>query len=140
MQSYKFRETWGHTTATTLRLTEPFWGKKKVLIADAWFGGVRCCYALLALGGIRSVMNVKTNSKGYPKKQMREQANKRGDQFSMTTKVDDIDIYASVHVDKQPMYLVHTAESMLPGPGRKRNFVTFDKHQQRNVRRKYSLE
>ena len=45
----------------------------------------------------------------------------------MTTKVDDIAIYASVHVDKQPMYLVHTAESMLPGPGRKRNFVTFDK-------------
>lgn len=46
MQQAKFREVWGHTTATTLRLTEPYWGKKKVLAADAWFGGLRCSYAL----------------------------------------------------------------------------------------------
>lgn len=67
MSKEKYRAEWGHTTATTLRLMEPFFGKKKVLIADAWFGGLRCCYAFLYLGGVRSVMNVKTNSKGYPK-------------------------------------------------------------------------
>ncbi len=127
MQSYKYREQWGHTTATTLRLTEPYWGKKKILIADAWFGGLRCCYALLALGGIRSVMNVKVNSKGYPKKVMKEHAKKRGDTYSMKVKVEEEEIFASVHVDKAPMFLVHTAESMLQGPERKRNFLVYDK-------------
>ncbi len=140
MQSYKYREQWGHTTATTLRLTEPYWGKKKILIADAWFGGLRCCYALLALGGIRSVMNVKVNSKGYPKKVMKEHAKKRGDTYSMKVKVEEEEIFASVHVDKAPMFLVHTAESMLQGPERKRNFLVYDKEKQQNVRCKYTLE
>jgi Transposase IS4 len=33
----------------------------------------------------------------------------------MKTTVDGFDFYASVHRDKKPMYLVHTAESMLEG-------------------------
>jgi Transposase IS4 len=47
MEKEKYRKDWGHTTATTLRLCEPYFGKKKILIADAWFGGLRCAYALL---------------------------------------------------------------------------------------------
>jgi hypothetical protein len=74
MRKKKFRDPWGHTTATTLRLAEPFFGKKKILIADAWFGGLRCSYALMKLGGTRSVMNVKTNTKGYPKSLLKEKS------------------------------------------------------------------
>lgn len=85
-------------------------------------------------------MNVKTNSKGYPKALLREKSENRGDTYSMKTTVDGMDFYASVHRDKQPMYLVHTAESMLPGPTRKRNFVMYDKKTQRVVRRRYTLE
>jgi hypothetical protein len=58
----------------------------------------------------------------------------------MKTTVDGMDFYASVHRDKQPMYLVHTAESMLPGPTRKRNFVVYDKKTQQVIRRRYVLE
>ena len=60
-------------------------------------------------------MNVKTNWKGYPKTHLKEKSQNRGDTCSMKTTVDGFDFYASVHRDKKPMYLVHTAESMLEG-------------------------
>lgn len=67
------------------------------------------------------MMNVKTNSKGYQKKIVKEHAKNRGNIYSMTTKVDDVDIFARVHINKLPIYL-HTSESMLPGPERKSIF------------------
>lgn len=73
------------------------------------------------------MMNVKNNSKGFPKAIMREKAQNRDDRYSMKTTIEGMDFYASVHKDKQPMFLVHNAESMLPGPPRKRNFLLFDK-------------
>ena len=58
MAGKKWVKEWGQTTATTLRILEPYFGSGKILIGDSWFGSVRCAYNLRK-HGIFSVMNVK---------------------------------------------------------------------------------
>lgn len=53
----KFKE-WGYMAATTFRSKEPFFGTKKVVLADNWFCVLQCYFALLLCGGIRSLINV----------------------------------------------------------------------------------
>ncbi len=48
----------GHTCATTLRLTKPFWKNGDILIGDSWFGSLKTCEELLDVG-VYSVLNVK---------------------------------------------------------------------------------
>lgn len=106
----------GSHNCTNLLPTEPYWDKKKILIVDAWFGGLRCCYVLLSLGSIRSILNVKANANRYSRKAIKKQAKDSGDMYAMTVKVEEEEMCAIVHVNKLPMHLVHTTESMLPGP------------------------
>lgn len=47
---------------------------------------------------------------------------------------------ASVHRDKQPMALVHSCSSLLPGPIRVRSFVKYSKVTKNAVRRRFTLE
>lgn len=53
---------------------------------------------------------------------MKWKAKDRGNTYLMKVKVEDDEIFKRVHVDKLPMYLVHTVEWMLPGPEQKRLF------------------
>lgn len=46
MDNKPFAKEWGATTGTTLRLVAPYFGKKKVVIADSWFASVRTAFAL----------------------------------------------------------------------------------------------
>ena len=46
MEKKEYYSEWGATTATTLRLAKPYFGRKKVVIADSWFGSVRTAFAL----------------------------------------------------------------------------------------------
>lgn len=73
MQEKPYVKEWGVTTATTLRLTEPYFGRKKVVIADSWFASVRTAFALRKQG-LHSIMNVKTGHKGFPKAKLLERA------------------------------------------------------------------
>ena len=41
MADRKFCRDYQATTATTLRLVEPFFGTGRIVIADSWFGSVR---------------------------------------------------------------------------------------------------
>lgn len=90
MADAKFNKEWGATTGTTLRLAAPFAGKGRVMIADSWFGSLRCAYALWKLMGTFSIMVVKTNSAGYPKKFLKEKANTRGDMHCLQHEVDGV--------------------------------------------------
>ena len=65
----EFTDQYGATTATTLRLCKPWWGSGRTLVGDAWFGSYKCAYQLLERG-VFSVMNVKNNSKRFPKKEL----------------------------------------------------------------------
>ena len=66
MRGKEFYTDYGATTATTLRLMQPFFGSGRVCLGDSWFGSVKSCCALLERG-VYSVLNVKTAHKGFPK-------------------------------------------------------------------------
>ena len=53
-------DDWGKHTAATLRLTEPWHNKGKVVVADSWFGSFRNACAHLTKGTY-TIMNVKRN-------------------------------------------------------------------------------
>lgn len=61
-----YLEEYGHRTAVTMRMCAPIANKSKTLVADAWFGSVKCAVVLKELLGTYSVMNVKGNSKLFP--------------------------------------------------------------------------
>ena len=56
---------YGATTAMTLHLTEPYHGSGRCVIADSWFGSVKCASELLRRG-LYSIMLVKTAHKYFP--------------------------------------------------------------------------
>lgn len=61
---HKWHAEYGHTTATTLRLTEPWHGSGRVVFGDSWFAGVKTAEAML-LHGLHFMGDVKTNTKRF---------------------------------------------------------------------------
>ena len=56
----------GATTATCLRLTEPWKGTGPIVVADSWFGSVKSAKELLQTNGLFSILLVKTAYRGLP--------------------------------------------------------------------------
>lgn len=74
----------GVTTATTLRLTEPWKGSGRVIVGDSWFGSVKACVNLKTINGLYGIMVVKTAYKHYPCDQLKKlKALKRGEWVSV---------------------------------------------------------
>eukprot|EP00962_Isochrysis_galbana_P061441 scaffold37325_cov309-Isochrysis_galbana.AAC.1 len=46
----KHYHEFGHTTATTLRMTEPWHGSGRVVFGDSWFAGLKTARELLERG------------------------------------------------------------------------------------------
>lgn len=72
-------------------------------------------------------MNVKTATQGFPKAELKNKVVNRGDQYHMELAAPGLPpgipkVFASVHKDIQPMVLVHTLGTSLPGPQRKRTW------------------
>lgn len=133
----EFVQEMGATAAVTLRITRPYWGQGRILVADAWFGSYKLAYALLEKGWY-SVMNVKNNTKHFPKKKLIAACPDRGDASHMKVTVEGKHtVYGSCHRDKAPMALVHTTGTSLPGPERQRNWSKYLNG--RMVFRKYTL-
>jgi hypothetical protein len=59
MREKKYVELYPASIALTLRMTEPWFGTGRVVLADSWFGSAACAIALFKYG-LFSVMNVKT--------------------------------------------------------------------------------
>lgn len=59
-----------------MRVCEPWFGSNRVVVADSWFGSVSCVEEL-AEKGLHSVMSVKTNSRGFPKRILYEKVRDR---------------------------------------------------------------
>ena len=55
------------STATTLRLAEPWKGSGRVVIADSWFGSCRTAEWLWDELGLYSILCVKNGHKGFPR-------------------------------------------------------------------------
>ena len=55
------------TKACTMRLAKPWFGSGRVVAGDSWFASVQTAVALAA-NGLHFIGNVKTATKGFPKK------------------------------------------------------------------------
>ena len=49
-------------------------------------------------------------------------------------------MYASVHMDKQPLSVIHTFDSLVPGKPRFRTYVKYRKETHRVHRAKFKLD
>ena len=63
--SQKWFDEYGHTTATSLRLCEPWFDKKLVVYGDSWFASVKLAEAFMQRG-LYFMGDVKTNTKRFP--------------------------------------------------------------------------
>ena len=87
-------------------------------------------------------MNVKTTHKGFPKSQLIAAVPKRGDTAHMKIELggDGFTIYGSAQCDRQPMALVHTTGTSLPGPEHTWVFRYFEREKECNFKIKYRLQ
>ena len=109
----------GATTATTLRLTEPWRGSGRVVVADSWFGSIKTAVQLVNTQGLHFIGIVKTAHKGYPRQMLREKKINRGEWNSVSGVVDGVKLLAVHFVDLQVKEFVSTCSISLPGPSRK---------------------
>ena len=123
MTKKAYYRPFGAACAATLRVCTPWFWKNHILIADSWFGSLRTAKALL-MKGVHSIMNVKTGSKGFPKRRLKAAVTQRDQHKHMKLETEIVGqphtIYASNHMDKQPLVLVHTCATSLPGDSRLR--------------------
>jgi hypothetical protein len=66
MRAKQFVAEYGVTTATTLRLLQPWGGSKRYAVGDSWFGSVKCEVALHTLLGLFCIFIVKTAHTMFP--------------------------------------------------------------------------
>ena len=84
----EYFEEWGHTTATTLRITKPWQGTNRVVGGDSWFSSVKTAQALRGVG-LHYVGDVKTAHRRFPKKALQQAVGEeRGDWSTMTSTID----------------------------------------------------
>eukprot|EP00798_Chlamydomonas_sp_ICE-L_P002138 gene2138-18187_t len=73
----EFYAEYGATLATTLRLCKPWFGSGRQILADSWFGSVKCCLEMYSCG-LFCIMSVKTAHKGFPKGKIKAALKERG--------------------------------------------------------------
>ena len=90
--------------------------------------------------GLFFVGNVKTAHKRFPKTKLKSLLKGRGSHVHMKVKVpgEDFEVYGSAHQDVQPMVLVHTAGTSLPGKARLRRWAKYS--QGKILKKVYKLE
>lgn len=116
----KWRDEVGASTATTLRLCEPYQGTGRTIIGDAWFGSLNTAEWLMDVLGLHSILAVKTGHRGFPKEELIAEI--AGTRFSQSFKKVEVNLecgtktfYAGGFMDKKPMLVVGTCGTSLPG-------------------------
>ena len=102
------------------------------MIGDAWFGSLKTAGALMERGTF-CIMNLKLCKKNFPLDELKSLATSRGEFTSMKVNIganpmqaeDAYAVYGSIHVDKQPMVLVHTCSTLNSGEPRRRNWCKY---------------
>ena len=116
MQDKEHVSEYGATSATCLRLTEPWKHSGRIVIADSWFGSVKSAVKLYNINGLYSNMLVKTAHKNYPRLILGSP--KRGEWFSATAKIDEVNLLAVKFMDLKEKQFVSTCSSSATGPPR----------------------
>ena len=111
-------KSFGATTATTLRLTEPYHGTCKRIIGDSWFGSVKCATELLKRG-LFSIMLMKTTHNDFPKDLLGESDLERGEWIACSTEINGAKLQACRFRDLKIKDFISTCSTSIPGQPRK---------------------
>lgn len=109
----------GATTATCLRLTEPWKGSGRIIVGDSWFGSVKSARELYQTNGLYSILLVKTAYRDYPKQLLRE--NKllnRGEWNAVSANIEGVKMMAVLFKDLQEKQFISTCSTSLEGKPR----------------------
>ena len=107
----------GSPVATTLRLTQPYWGSGRTVIGDSWFESVKTCENLKAKG-LNSIMMVKTAHKLFPRYHLsRQKASLKPGEFVLCEQKSK-DLLAIRYQDKKQFEMIASCSTTLPGKPR----------------------
>lgn len=114
----------GATTATTLRLTEPWFGSGRVVAGDSWFASVKTALQLRK-HGLHFLGVVKTAHRQFPLKALKERCpENRGAHVVAASTIEDVDLLAVGWRDKAVHTIVGTCGTTIEGESAKKRRVT----------------
>lgn len=132
--NHKWFHEYGHTTATTLRLTEPWHGTGRVVFGDSWFAGVKTAEAMRS-NGLHFLGDVKTNTKRFCTRALEAATGSASGDWAVYTSMlkihgdQIIPIYAVSHRRGGAVHkFIATCSTTLPGKPLK---ATFDDEEDR---------
>lgn len=113
----------GATAATTMRLSEPWFGSNRVVAGDSWFASVRTA-ELLAQNGMYFIGDVKTGTRRFPLELLKEATHEDNGSWAVFTSElqlggdRTIPVYSVSHRRGQSLHgFVATCGTTLPGKG-----------------------
>lgn len=118
----KYCHDFGHTTATSLRLTEPYHCTGRTVVGDSWFGSVKTAVQL-RMQGLFSICIVKTAHSNYPKKLLSDNIGSERGSFAgavcvKTEGKSAIPLLAVMWKDRKEKQLIATCSTTVPGAPR----------------------
>ena len=138
MAMAEFVELAGKNPAKALRCTKPWHGTGRLVILDSGFASVSCAKHL-ADKGLFMIGNVKTADTAFPKAWLLSKVPRRGMTATCTTTVTtpgglQLHLLGAADMDRQPMALLGSAGTSLPGRTLHRHFTTIRADGTYNVR------
>ena len=109
-----FVKHYGARTATIIWLTQPYYGTGKWVVADSWFGSVKCALELMQRA-IYSLMFVETAHKDFPRELLGVRPLKQDEWVGFSTTKDDVKLQACRFKVLKTKDVISTCSSILPG-------------------------
>jgi hypothetical protein len=97
MGTKEYERQYGHTTATTLRLSKPWANTDSVITGDSWFASFKYAVALMKELGLYFLGVVKTNTAGFPMSALDRCSKEKGSWITYLHVVDSIRVLAVAH-------------------------------------------
>ena len=117
MSTRELVKPFGATTANTIRLTQPYHGSGRGVIADSWFDSVKNANELM-ISGLYCIMLVKTTHKDFQRQLLVAKKLERGEWVAYSTERDGVKLLACRFRDLKIRYFISTCSNSIPGKPR----------------------
>ncbi|CAG8844222.1 44045_t:CDS:2, partial [Gigaspora margarita] len=106
-------DKYGSTAAYILRLIRPWFGSRRTIVGDSWFGSPKLCLLLME-SGLYSIFHVKKRRGwplNYPQDMIQKLGNIYGSYFSKVAVVNSMHLIAASLKDRKPQCIIATAST-----------------------------
>ncbi|XP_051167804.1 uncharacterized protein LOC127285709 [Leptopilina boulardi] len=126
MKDKLWQKEFGAGTATTLRLTQPWFGTGRIVVGDSWFASVKTAIELRKQG-LYFLGIVKTATKMYPMTEAKARCPKKsGKKAVATATVNGTDLTCVAWKDKKVFTFIGSCGTTLNGEPAKKNRIDAD--------------